>query len=934
MDGWVDKNNGGVTELRVHGVSGTPPESMLENPHVTLVSGDATAGFYRRVWLAGPPSALPGEAGTAKDPRREAYSWGGLTSGAGSRALWMLLLPFMLANVAFWMYPAATIRPREKEPWWRSPARDVTTALQRLFALSLTVTLTLSVVNVATDLVGWQCGGSNSCVGQNSFLHFLGALAFFSQPGRRLAIASLVPVGIVGLLWMLGHKSWNAYERLQPVATPGARMGRRPVKDHLGPDIGRRRMWNGAEPVRRLRSLHVCAAFATAGIFLLAPLTSGTRGGLATAITVLLILMALALSGPVLALLVPPLWRRKDPEGGAGEATLRSPPRDHWRWLPWIALILVLLSMIVALLPGVGPATAPGPLPWLSGSVGGVFLGQIVLLFLISAVIGAAAFGSRADRDASRQVGPRRTGDGARSDAGSPNGASSETAAFETAASSPAAGQAPSGKPELRGRALAGLAAPVTLLLSWVLSVALGAGLVLRSADYLGTPAPTAGPVASHVALLVPSGYYWAAAGALCFVVVGILLAAVVFVLVWRHAANHQKDLVTTTYKSVNLRGANGRDPVNARAHQIARAWAWACMTDAAPLLLTMLASVLAMCTIAGVVGYLAAGSANGRTVHGMWLWQHASWLATAGSWAVGAAALALIALGRRAYKDPATRRSVGVLWDLGTFWPRATHPLAPPCYCERTFPDLIDRTTWLAPKESDLVILSTHSQGTVIGAALVLQLDSQQRARTALVTYGSPLQRLYCRFFPAYFGTKVLQGVGEALMETVPAAPAAPGVPAAPAAPGVPATGARHEWPWRNLYRASDPIGGPIHRRCDADESLYQPDALAQLAAGHPCPAADNGDVDRQLLDPLFSRAAGDMAYPAILGHSKYFADPYFAVCIKTVIQLAARRLNPAQERTTTQDPNDAQSTSPPPDLGDTDLRGARGRDEEPQVI
>jgi hypothetical protein len=97
-------------------------------------------------------------------------------------------------------------------------------------------------------------------------------------------------------------------------------------------------------------------------------------------------------------------------------------------------------------------------------------------------------------------------------------------------------------------------------------------------------------------------------------------------------------------------------------------------------------------------VGYLAKGEVNGSAVHAVWLWQHASWLATAGRWAVGAMAVALIALGRRAYSDPATRRTVGILWDLGTFWPRATHPLAPPCYCERALPDLIDRMTWLAP--------------------------------------------------------------------------------------------------------------------------------------------------------------------------------------------------------------------------------------------
>ena len=35
---------------------------------------------------------------------RESYSWGGLTSGKASRALWLLLLPFALANLAGWMH--------------------------------------------------------------------------------------------------------------------------------------------------------------------------------------------------------------------------------------------------------------------------------------------------------------------------------------------------------------------------------------------------------------------------------------------------------------------------------------------------------------------------------------------------------------------------------------------------------------------------------------------------------------------------------------------------------------------------------------------------------------------------------------------------------------------------------------------------------------
>ncbi|HEY0485997.1 MAG TPA: hypothetical protein VGD72_07090, partial [Mycobacteriales bacterium] len=36
-----------VVELRVHGVSGTPPEELLERTPLVRVAGDRTAGFYR-----------------------------------------------------------------------------------------------------------------------------------------------------------------------------------------------------------------------------------------------------------------------------------------------------------------------------------------------------------------------------------------------------------------------------------------------------------------------------------------------------------------------------------------------------------------------------------------------------------------------------------------------------------------------------------------------------------------------------------------------------------------------------------------------------------------------------------------------------------------------------------------------------------------------
>ena len=43
-----------------------------------------------------------------------------------------------------------------------------------------------------------------------------------------------------------------------------------------------------------------------------------------------------------------------------------------------------------------------------------------------------------------------------------------------------------------------------------------------------------------------------------------------------------------------------------------------------------------------------------------------------------------LVGLLRAAYSNPAQRKTIGALWDVATFWPRAVHPFAPPCYGER----------------------------------------------------------------------------------------------------------------------------------------------------------------------------------------------------------------------------------------------------------
>jgi hypothetical protein len=184
-------------------------------------------------------------------------------------------------------------------------------------------------------------------------------------------------------------------------------------------------------------------------------------------------------------------------------------------------------------------------------------------------------------------------------------------------------------------------------------------------------------------------------------------------------------------------------------------------------------------------------------------------------------------------------------------------------------------------------VILSGHSQGSVLVAAAYLQLPADVRQRAALLTYGSPLCRLYSRFFPAYFGRTALRALAADM--TPPAAKLSHAElshtevagddvnrgEAAATANGrpVPARGR-----WINLWRATDPIGGAVG------------------VAG----------VDRRFVDPLdFQTRDGDTVPPAVFGHSGYPADDAFA---HAVAELAATLATapPAGERTGDDTPTD----------------------------
>jgi hypothetical protein len=149
-----------------------------------------------------------------------------------------------------------------------------------------------------------------------------------------------------------------------------------------------------------------------------------------------------------------------------------------------------------------------------------------------------------------------------------------------------------------------------------------------------------------------------------------------------------------------------------------------------------------------------------------------------------------LVGLLRADYSDPSRRKTIGAVWDVATFWPRAVHPFAPPCYGERAIPEVVDRVLLLLgpnapgqalPGQRQLadqyeltvpcgpVLLTGYSQGSIIAPAVAAQLppDVLSRPDFALLTLACPARRLYGRAFPAYFGRQHLEELRDALTTT-----------------------------------------------------------------------------------------------------------------------------------------------------------------------
>ncbi|HVI35813.1 MAG TPA: hypothetical protein VM684_06255, partial [Gaiellales bacterium] len=199
---------------------------------------------------------------------------GGLNTRATSRAFYLLLIAFMLINVAHWALPG---RPEDI-------GNRLGRALLRLLGLAITVAFFTTAVTVLGDLVAWQAASADRGRQLPSWLDWYQ----YRDTGPRLALALLVVLLALGGMVLLSRTTVRSYERWGVAAY-----------SEPDPDwpLTWSTFWRGERAVNRQRNAHVIAVSALVLFFAALPHSSingvrilllalaGVIGALAIALT-------------------------------------------------------------------------------------------------------------------------------------------------------------------------------------------------------------------------------------------------------------------------------------------------------------------------------------------------------------------------------------------------------------------------------------------------------------------------------------------------------------------------------------------------------------------------------------------------------------------------------------------------------------------------
>jgi hypothetical protein len=827
MDRWV--------ELRVHGVSGTPPESLLGTPHVTQVAGDDYSRFFR-------PAPEP------TDHVVEGYHWGRFTSGTWRHSLTLLLVPFGIINATQFMLP-------EPVTALGKVLHAIAGACLRAIALVLTYLFTFAMSLILIDLVGWRWADRTRI------------LAGF--PADRVLQAAVL-ASAAGLL-LLSMMGWSSRTR-QPPGDPSAREG--------GSGLGGG--FYAVDPnAPTLRWLHVAAGFGLIAVLADLARTGNHPGADGGGLRVVVIVAVVLVCAVVIFL--------GDPEKAAsvGWGRAQALP-DRWHGLVRrLAPVLATASGVLVLVEVVRingiDRTKAARLVDFDRVADGLMYGGIASMALLYLVVVAHLWRGNGRAWTRREAAARL--------AELLPLAGTAVVTWQVGDSwvrvplvvlfALLAGLAawtgyrivvpgtPDGEDDFYFRPYAGGMAPFLLA---SVAVFLGIGFsasaatavsstlnldVIVTLDHHKVKVGTT-PMLDRVA------YAW---GLTLVVVVAIVVAlAVCYLIRFRGYRTRTEQMYAPTDEDPTTLpdGWTKRVVLSTYVGQLKNFLPGIVITFAAVGL-----------AISGVQGYESAGCdrvdqvlTNCREAPGLLTWLSqprggagSIFLINIGAWIFVAGAGLVVTISRGALKNAGLRRGINIVWDVFSFWPHAVHPFVPRPYSRWTVLELRNRIRFhlggragvppdpVEPGRPEVVVCG-HSQGTLISFAAIMQLTQAERDRIAFLSCGSQLRVIYPRAFPAYVSLGAVGWLFEALGER-----------------------------WVNLYRLTDPLAGPVLSwKHDDTGSRHLPVAPGGgLAADTPgedrCRRSGN---DWRLIDPVpYDAACETGAVEAVHGHHNFWLDP-----------------------------------------------------------
>lgn len=701
-----------IVEIRVHGVSGTPPSAALATAP-QMVTGPRASDI--EVWRhPRRPLALDIAAEeTARSVALDqiAYRWAKLTSGKRRYALWLLLLPYTLVNVAGWMLPARRRPNREvmkvgdrPEPMDRGLAGALDVAV-RIGGVAITAIFALYAAAITMDLGVATCRpGTDTC-------NWLSALPRL-RPGVYAVVGTLLPILLtIGVAWFIGKErrlrslADEARSNLPSQLAAGSDdvAGADPVGvyDLMSPEL-----WRPHRIVFSLGLIHSAAATVTMAWVLIGSLWEivgvGWRvvGVFTAAIATVAVLV------------------------GVAAASARLHRENRYRTLAIAVATSSAVAFLIAALAGFAADDVPFAMLRVEPAMHRASIAVVVIVGIVAALIGLVGLTSTRST----------AGPGSMLVLAGLVGAAFGAGTYSLTHTMLTSGRSAADFPPLPGLDWTALGFLVVLLVAiGVMVLGLARGWAKgpdRSVAMLGSLRGVTGALRVYFLVIVVT----------TIAAVGVFLWSV---LVREPPVQTPFSIDFPAAAIVGVLAVLVALAITLLAFRYGR-WPW---------------GLVAMGALAGGGWLLASGNVPDVSLFGVTL-QFGSLREIALSVAVILPAGFIISRLISTLRDAEARRGIAMLWDLGSFWPRWYHPFAAPYYTPIVIPDLQALIAETIDTPGQGVIVAAHSQGTVIAMASLLAVpDAHVPAppSVALITYGSPISHLYERLFPSFFSKEAI---------------------------------------------------------------------------------------------------------------------------------------------------------------------------------